>query len=179
MTTTDKTKIAEKVWVLSGPNDHYIFYVGEKDTIHGIIKHYPEVRTKDTKIRCTETHRYFGYEGSGVWDELVKEGYHRSREMEIAYGSLMMFEDLQFEDNNSAVGGQCARMFFPNGYGVSVLSGPYTGRPSGYEIAVLKGVEDDWDICYDTDIASDVIHVGNTHQIDDVMRLVQELNEDV
>jgi hypothetical protein len=98
--------------------------------------------------------------------------------MEIAYGSLMMFEDLQFEEYDGVFSGQMeqAHMFFPNGYGVSVISGPHQpGRPGGYEIAVLKGVDSDWDICYDTDIASDVIRVDNSHKVDDVMKQVQEL----
>lgn len=44
---------------------------------------------------------------------------------------------------------------FPNGYGCSIIKGPYSyGGPQGlYELAVLK----DGELCYDTNITSDVV----------------------
>ena len=48
-----------------------------------------------------------------------------------------------------------------------------------HEIAVLKGVASEWDICYDTPVTDDVIRCGNTAEIDEVMRKIQELDDDV
>jgi hypothetical protein len=49
--------------------------------------------------------------------------------------------------------------FFPNGYGVSIVQSTYSyGGSSGlWEMAVLKGNEDEWDLTYDTPITSDVL----------------------
>ncbi len=55
---------------------------------------------------------------------------------------------------NNLEGGQ-TKFFFDNGYGASVITTDlaYGGR----ELAVLKGTEDDWALCYDTPITDDVI----------------------
>jgi hypothetical protein len=49
--------------------------------------------------------------------------------------------------------------FFPNGYGVSIIQSTYSyGGSSGlWEMAILKGNEDEWDLTYDTPITSDVL----------------------
>lgn len=51
------------------------------------------------------------------------------------------------------------KIFFENGYGVSIIRGMYTygGEEGLYELAVLKGTADSADICYDTPITDDVI----------------------
>ena len=41
----------------------------------------------------------------------------------------------------------------------------------------MKGVDSDWEICYDTPVASDVIRVDNSHEVDDVMKQIQELED--
>lgn len=73
--------------------------------------------------------------------------------------------------------GVCAKMFFLNGYGVSVISHKYSygGDRGLWEIAVLKGTEDRWDICYDTDITDDVLGYQTDQDVTNVMRRVQEL----
>lgn len=50
-------------------------------------------------------------------------------------------------------------MFFENGYGASVIRGEYSygGREGLYELAVIKGIASEWDLCYDTGITDDVI----------------------
>lgn len=64
----------------------------------------------------------------------------------------MTFNDLDFKPQ--LYGGQLqAVAFFENGYGASVI----TGREGMYELAVLDGTFDDWNLCYDTEITSDVI----------------------
>ena len=66
-----------------------------------------------------------------------------------------------------------ARLFFDNGYGVSVITGP--AAKGNFEIAILKGTEKKCGICYDTGITDDVIACNTKEDITDVMRQVQEL----
>jgi len=88
---------------------------------------------------------------------------------------LMVWDDLVFEDisETSASGNKRAKLFFKNGYGISVLFHQH----KRYEVAVLKGVEEAWDICYDTSVASDVLHCANSAAVDSYMRLIQKLDK--
>lgn len=68
---------------------------------------------------------------------------------------------------------------FENGYGVSVVRGPYTygGRHGLYEIAVLvhshnhETKADEWSITYETKLASPD---GTIHDVDDVIGFLSE-----
>lgn len=64
------------------------------------------------------------------------------------------FADLQFVERPLAMNRQ-ARVDFDNGYGASVIIGPYTygGYEGLYELAVMKGGS----LCYDTPISNEVI----------------------
>ena len=55
--------------------------------------------------------------------------------------------------------GTLARMFYPNGYGASILLGSmfYSDGISTYEVGVLKGNEKEWGLTYDTPITNDVL----------------------
>ena len=66
---------------------------------------------------------------------------------------MFSFEDLKFRNDRD--GTRRARVNFPNGYGVSVVIGPYSygGQDGKYELAVTK----DNDLCYDTPITDDVL----------------------
>ncbi len=66
----------------------------------------------------------------------------------------MEFKDLVFKENR---GGQQAKVFFDNGFGASVIVGSLARSTPDkpYELAVIKGCEDDWDICYATRITED------------------------
>lgn len=107
-------------------------------------------------------------------------------------GGLMKdFEDLVFEDHPSAV--SCnpfdlammgmaafgamfedqAKMFFDNGYGVSVVTG--SAAYSEYEIAILKGDATNSELCYDTPITSDVVPCDTEDDVSKIMKQVQEL----
>jgi len=70
----------------------------------------------------------------------------------------MTFDDLQFRERPINHFGVQAKVFFPNGYGASIIKGPgtYGGRDGLYELAVLKGTEGACGLCYDTLITSDV-----------------------
>lgn len=50
-------------------------------------------------------------------------------------------------------------IFFENGYGASVVRGPYTygGDRGLYELAVIEGNKEDWELTYDTPITNDVL----------------------
>lgn len=67
--------------------------------------------------------------------------------------SAYAFSHLQFRSRPG--GGTAARLTFPNGYGVSVVSGPatYGGREGLYELAVLH----EGRIVYDTPVTNDVL----------------------
>lgn len=66
--------------------------------------------------------------------------------------------------------------FFPNGYGVSIVSHNYSygGRNGLLELAILIGDEDHWEICYDTPITHDVI--GNL-TIQDALEIAEKVAE--
>lgn len=95
----------------------------------------------------------------------------------------MNFTDLDFQPHgNYPDTGVQAKHFFANGYGVSVVqfttqfgSGSYGAEEGLYELAVLKGVEDDWYICYDTPITEDVLGHLTEEQITNLLSQVQSL----
>lgn len=77
-------------------------------------------------------------------------------------------------ESNDNVNGGIQRVYkFPNGYGASVIKGPYTygGKKGLWELAVLKGEE----LCYDTDITSDVIGHLNDPEMDAILRQIERL----
>ena len=77
------------------------------------------------------------------------------------------------ESNDNMNGGVQRVYKFPNGYGASVIKGPYTygGKKGLWELAVLKGEE----LCYDTDITSDVIGHLNDPEMDAILRQIERL----
>jgi hypothetical protein len=66
-----------------------------------------------------------------------------------------------------------SKMFFDNGYGVSVVTGDRFY--SNFEIAILKGNEANSDLCYTTPITNDVIGCVTKDEITEIMKRVQEL----
>lgn len=76
-------------------------------------------------------------------------------------------------ETNNVNGGIQKVYKFPNGYGASVIKGPYTygGKKGLWELAVLKGEE----LCYDTDITSDVIGHLNDPEMDAILRQIERL----
>lgn len=95
----------------------------------------------------------------------------------------MKFSDLNFEPHSIYPdSGIAARYFFPNGYGVSVVrftfrgfGGSYGAEQGLYELAILKGLEENWDICYDTAITDDVLGHLSEEEVEVLLYEVENL----
>jgi len=72
---------------------------------------------------------------------------------------------------------QHCRFFFGNGYGVSIVRGPYTyGYEQGlWELAVLVGDERGHTLCYDTPITDDVVGYCSEERLLELMTAVANL----
>ena len=91
----------------------------------------------------------------------------------------MKFTDLQFKSLPSHFGedGIQALQFFENNYGVSVVRhvGSYGYSEGLYEVAVLKGSVDDYELCYDTPITDDVMGHRDEQDIENIIEEVKSL----
>ena len=90
----------------------------------------------------------------------------------------MKFTDLNFEPHpHYKSDGVQAKHFFPNGYGVSVVRfpGSYGYDQDLYEVAVIQGNEDDFELCYDTPITEDVLGHRDEVDVENIMEEVQAL----
>ena len=78
-------------------------------------------------------------------------------------------------------GGIQYKAFFDNGYGVSIVKHPfsYGGNLGLWELAVLKGNADNWTLCYDTPITSDVIGYLEEDEVNKIVKDVKELKDEV
>ena len=86
---------------------------------------------------------------------------------------MKTFNDLVFNQHPIKDGEQ-ARLDFENGYGVSVLKGSafYTSDEKPFEVAVFKY----GDICYDTNITTDVVGYLDEDAVTKIMAEVQKLD---
>jgi hypothetical protein len=68
--------------------------------------------------------------------------------------------------------------FYPNGYGVSIVKHSFSyGSSSGlWEMAVLQGTAEKWNLTYDTEITSDVIGYLNDNDVDELCDRVEALS---
>lgn len=93
---------------------------------------------------------------------------------------MKTFENLVFETHPMG-NGFMAKMFFNNGYGVSVVrfKSPYGGgsytNGDQWEVAVLIGNDQDWDLCYDTEITNNVIGYLDKDEVTEIMGRIQNL----
>jgi hypothetical protein len=86
---------------------------------------------------------------------------------------MKTFEDLEFNDMDSFPYNEWARVYFDNGWGVSVVRGPHTygGENGLYELAVLK----DGHLHYENEMAKgDVVGWLRPEDVTDAMKLIQE-----
>jgi len=96
---------------------------------------------------------------------------------------MKKFDDLVFEPHMTG-DGVASKMFFPNGYGISVVRfkignryGSYT-NDNEWEVAILLGNDQDWDLCYDTGITNDVIGHLTDDDVTEIMEQIQKLPMD-
>ncbi len=94
---------------------------------------------------------------------------------------MKTFSDLVFKDyairRFAEEGAKQAIMFFPNGYGVSVLLGDlfYSNGIDTFELAVITGDEKQYTLEYGTPITDDVLHRITAEEVTEAMKQVQQL----
>jgi len=86
---------------------------------------------------------------------------------------MITFNDLEFKQDMQR-GLNAARIMFDNGYGASVVVGPYTygGEDGLYELGVLGK---DGKLTYDTPVTDDVKGYLSEAQVTDLLIKIQQL----
>ena len=96
---------------------------------------------------------------------------------------LKTFRNLKFKKHPNGKGLQ-AKMFFKNGYGVSIIRfkspigtgySSYTNNEKEWELAVMKGNKKKNTLTYETSITNDVIGHLSVRQVTNIMKRVQKL----
>ena len=79
--------------------------------------------------------------------------------------------------SNQINGGIQYLAFYPNGYGASIVQHNFSyGHKQGlWELAVIKGKEADWNICYDTHITYDVLGHLSEAEVEETLVSIQAL----
>jgi hypothetical protein len=89
---------------------------------------------------------------------------------------MKTFNDLQFKEHpkGAVYGGIISRIIFDNGYGASIVQGPYSygGKDGLYELAVI-GKDDE--INYDTPVTSDIEGYLTPDDVTKLMEQIQSL----
>jgi len=98
---------------------------------------------------------------------------------------MVTFDDIKFGPHK--VGdGLHGLIFFPGGYGLSVVRFRYPGSriyssytdDNTFEVAILKGTKDQWEICYNTELTNDVLGYQTKEDINRIIKHVQRLYND-
>ena len=91
---------------------------------------------------------------------------------------MKTFRSLKFKKHGLSGLPSHAELFFPNGYGISVITGEYaySSVDEPYEIAVLKGNKEDSVLTYSTSITDDVIGHLTEKKVTKVMKEIQNLS---
>ena len=86
---------------------------------------------------------------------------------------MTTFNDLTFNKLPDGMGIQC-RIEFPNGYGASIVKGPYTygGRDGLFELAVLGA---GGEITYDTPLTNDVLGYLSEEDVEHYVNEIKNL----
>ena len=89
----------------------------------------------------------------------------------------MTFEELKFEPDPHHYAGIMAKVFFPNGYGASVVRNrmTYGGDAGLYELAVLIGTSEHFDLCYTSPITDDVVGHLTPAAVTGLLKEIEEL----
>ena len=88
----------------------------------------------------------------------------------------MSIDTIYLKETNTIHGDGIQKVYsFPNGYGASVVKhkGSYGGKSGLWELAVLK----DNELCYTTDITSDVMGHLNDPEVDRILNQISELTD--
>lgn len=86
----------------------------------------------------------------------------------------MIIKDIIIQDKYK---GTQVVIFFPNGYGASIIKNPYSygGDEGLFEIAIIKGNRDNWELCYDTPITNDVLGYLTSEDINKYLKQIEKL----
>ncbi len=98
---------------------------------------------------------------------------------------MFTFDDIEFKPHGVGEGLH-GLIFFPGGYGLSVVRFKHPGslRYSSYtdddtwEVAIIEGTKNQWEICYDTEITKDVLGWQTEEDINKIIKHVQRLYND-
>jgi hypothetical protein len=69
--------------------------------------------------------------------------------------------------------------FYPNGFGASIIKHgfSYGGKNGLWELAVVKGDKDEWDLCYSTRITNDVIGYLTDDDVNKLLNRIKRLKK--
>jgi hypothetical protein len=89
----------------------------------------------------------------------------------------LTLDNLEWETHPNDMGSRLTRFFFPNGYGASIVFGStfYSNGIDTYELAVLKGDENSWDLTYDTPITGDVLGYLTEQEVLTILNEIKRL----
>jgi hypothetical protein len=95
---------------------------------------------------------------------------------------MITFDDINLEPHSMGYGVH-GKIFFPNGYGLSIVrfrspfgGGSYTSDDrEDYEVAIIKGTKDKWDICYETNLTDNVLARQSKEDINQIIKRVIRL----
>ena len=87
-----------------------------------------------------------------------------------------IFQNLRSKPQ-SFLNGLQAILFFPNGYGISVVRNNLSLTTANtWEIAIIKGDENDYDLCFNTPITNNVIGYCSEEEVSNIMKQIQDLS---
>ena len=97
---------------------------------------------------------------------------------ELSYDRFQQFEFKPASIGFGHIPGINHKFVFPNGYGASVVKcqGSYGYDEDLFEVAVLKKITDDnYGLCYDTQITNDVLGYLSNEQVLEVLERIKNL----
>ena len=86
---------------------------------------------------------------------------------------LMNNEDLLKRTLNTLDKSKRHVEFYNNGYGISIV--PDVNNSTLYQVAVLVGTEEEYDVCFDTPITDDVIEGLSVLEAHEIAKQISEL----